>query len=224
MDWSCAPEISMKLILAVILGGVLGLERQRKGRGAGLRTHILVCLGATVVMTVSDVIVRQGGGATWTETARIAAGIITGIGFLGAGTIMTVGSEPRGLTTAATIWFSAALGIAIGTGLLFIALASTALALVVVLGFEYVEYLLPGYEHVVVTVRMPNGMKRLSEIEKAIQDRGFRLSASRIKVTGDDESADMTFELTASAKEKVEDLTALLLEQFPSVERVTFER
>ena len=141
--WDCtgmvaeAEDICGKLVLAVVLAGILGLERQRKGRGAGLRTHILVCLGATVAMMIPDLVASRGGGNGWADTGRMAAGIITGIGFLGAGTIVSAGRGPQGLTTAAMVWFVATLGIAIGSDLYLIAVCATALALVVVLGLGY---------------------------------------------------------------------------------------
>jgi len=107
----------IRLSLAFILGGVIGLEREKKGVSAGLRTHILVTVGSALVMLTSlyiyGIYQREGGTI---DPGRIAAGVITGIGFLGAGTIIRSKEGIRGLTTAASIWVSAAIGLAVGCG------------------------------------------------------------------------------------------------------------
>lgn len=228
--WDCigilaeAGDIFGKLALAVVLAGILGLERQRKGRGAGLRTHILVCLGATLAMMIPDLVASRGGGSGWLDTGRMAAGIITGIGFLGAGTIVSAGREPHGLTTAAMVWFVAALGIAIGSDLYLAAVCATTLALVVVLGLGYIERLLPSYQRISVTIRMPKGLERLKEVEDAIREKGFHVTASRVKMTQAGEHVDMTFELMASARVGIPDLAAAFEDRFASAEKITFER
>ena len=107
----------IRLSLAFVLGGVIGLEREKKGVSAGLRTHILVTVGAALVMLTSLYIygIYQAEGRT-IDPGRIAAGVITGIGFLGAGTIIRSKEGIHGLTTAASIWVSAAIGLAVGCG------------------------------------------------------------------------------------------------------------
>jgi len=126
----------LKLIAATLLGGLIGLEREVHGRPAGLRTHILVCLGSTLFALTSFNI----AGKLY-DPGRITAQIVTGIGFLGAGTIMRQGSVVRGLTTAASIWTIAAIGIAVAIGgdMYFIAIAT---ALLVV----FTLYLVPHVE------------------------------------------------------------------------------
>jgi putative Mg2+ transporter-C (MgtC) family protein len=125
----------LKIALAVILGGAVGLEREFSGRPAGLRTHILVCLGATIIVLASTSIPELFGSSNHEtlriDPGRIAAGIVTGIGFLGAGSILRTGEFVRGLTTAACIWFAGALGIVIGEGFYLLAIVSTAVVFVV---------------------------------------------------------------------------------------------
>ncbi|MCK4912125.1 MAG: MgtC/SapB family protein [Candidatus Omnitrophica bacterium] len=107
----------IRLALAFILGGVIGLEREKKGVSAGLRTHILVTVGAALIMLTSLYIYgmfKEEGCAI--DPGRIAAGVVTGVGFLGAGTIIRSKEGIRGLTTAASIWISAAIGLAVGCG------------------------------------------------------------------------------------------------------------
>lgn len=107
----------IRLTLAFILGGVIGLEREKKGVSAGLRTHILVTVGATLIMLTSLHIydMFKGEGCS-IDPGRIAAGVVTGVGFLGAGTIIRSKEGIRGLTTAASIWISSAIGLAVGCG------------------------------------------------------------------------------------------------------------
>lgn len=121
-------ELALRLILAALLGGVLGYERQRKGKVAGLRTHMLVSLGtATYVVGI----VAAGGSSS--DMARVVQGVAAGLGFIGAGAILKSSQEQHvsGLTTAASIWMAAALGVAAGMGSLSTALVSALAAWVI---------------------------------------------------------------------------------------------
>lgn len=105
----------MRVLAASVCGGLIGLERELKGRPAGLKTFSLVCIGAALAMVTNEYIAKMAGGDA--DLARMAAQVISGIGFLGAGTIIVTGTNQiRGLTTAAALWVTAALGICIGTG------------------------------------------------------------------------------------------------------------
>lgn len=132
----------VKLILATLLGSLIGLEREYHGRPAGLRTHILVCIGATV-LTISGLsiaaVFSNGIVSSGEEISRIVAGIVTGIGFLGAGAIIRTSDLIRGLTTAACIWFVAAVGIVIGIGQYLLAASSTGIALLVLVLLPLLE-------------------------------------------------------------------------------------
>lgn len=122
-------EMALRLLLAAALGAAIGYQRERTGKPAGLRTHVLICLGAALFTVASS----YGFGAA-TDPARVAAGIVTGIGFLGAGAIIRSGEGiVVGLTTAATIWVVAAIGLAAGAGLYLISAVTTAIALIVLL-------------------------------------------------------------------------------------------
>lgn len=103
-------EIVFRLLLATVIGGLIGVERERKNRAAGFRTHILVTIGSSLIMLVS---INMGPNA---DLARIAAQVVSGIGFLGAGTILRSGGNVKGLTTAASLWVCGGLGLAIGMG------------------------------------------------------------------------------------------------------------
>jgi putative Mg2+ transporter-C (MgtC) family protein len=118
-------EMVLRLLLAAALGAVVGLQRERTGKQAGLRTHILICLGAALITLLS--IYGFGPGS---DPARVAAGVVVGVGFLGAGVILhREGGIVVGLTTAATVWVVAGIGMAAGAGLYIVAAVATALVL-----------------------------------------------------------------------------------------------
>ncbi len=132
----------VKLILATFFGSLIGLEREYHGRPAGLRTHMLVCIGAAI-LTISGMSIAaefsNGNGPSGEEISRIVAGIVTGIGFLGAGAIIRTSDFIRGLTTAACIWFVAAIGIVVGIGQYYLAAWSTGIALLVLILLPLLE-------------------------------------------------------------------------------------
>lgn len=134
-------EILIRLVLACFLGGLIGLERERNKQPAGLRTHILVCVGATLVMLCNLFIFEKYKGVANIDPARLGAQVISGIGFLGAGTIIKEGLSIRGLTTAASLWVVACMGIAIGLGFYYGALIATFFILVILIFFSKFEYL-----------------------------------------------------------------------------------
>ena len=112
-DAAQTTQIVLRLLIAASLGGLLGFEREMKSKTAGIRTHMLVCLGAALF-----VLIPQQAGATLGDLSRVLQGLVAGIGFLGAGAIIigNQGSAPKGLTTAAGIWLTAAIGVAAGMG------------------------------------------------------------------------------------------------------------
>lgn len=132
-------EIILKLTLACFLGGMIGLERESLNRPAGLRTYTLVCMGSTLAMIVSLDMYYQYAHTVNADPGRIAAQVVSGIGFLGAGTIMREGANIRGLTTAAGLWVVACIGLAIGAGMYLPAVVATALILFVLIYFVKFE-------------------------------------------------------------------------------------
>jgi putative Mg2+ transporter-C (MgtC) family protein len=123
--------ILLKILVAALLGGMIGMERDKHGRAAGLRTHLLVSLGAAVFTILSEIVARRAmADGFMADPGRISAQIVTGIGFLGAGVILKSGVNVRGLTTAACLWTAAAIGMTAGSGLFLLAAVVTAVALV----------------------------------------------------------------------------------------------
>jgi putative Mg2+ transporter-C (MgtC) family protein len=141
-------EMSLRLAAALAAGLVIGMERESRGRPAGLRTTILTCLAASTAMVLSEALFIRSdsaapSGAWRPDPARLGAGILTGIGFLGAGTIMRHEHIVRGVTTAATLWFVTVLGLAYGAGHYGLGIAATVLALIVLTVLPHLEKHLP---------------------------------------------------------------------------------
>ena len=121
-------DILIKLILACICGGMIGYLREKEKKAAGLRTHMLVCSGSTLLMLISIYMSTLFPGS---DAGRIASNVVTGIGFIGAGTIIQSGSSIIGITTAASIWVASAIGLALGCGFYFGGIAATILAIII---------------------------------------------------------------------------------------------
>lgn len=129
-----------KLLLSLLLGCCVGMERKRKGQSAGLRTFALISMGATLAMILSIYVPQEYLGLKNGDPGRIAAQVITGIGFLGAGAIIQGKGSVRGLTTAAGIWMVAAIGLAVGVGMYVIAIIATALIIFILLIIEQLDH------------------------------------------------------------------------------------
>jgi putative Mg2+ transporter-C (MgtC) family protein len=135
------------MLLSTLLGTLVGWERQMGRKPAGLRTHTLVCLGSTMFVLIAPHAMRSFGMNQFDPT-RIAHGVITGVGFLGAGSIMRQEGYVHGLTTAASVWMVAAIGVAVGVHAYGLAVVGTVLALVVLEGYRWVErFLSPGSDN-----------------------------------------------------------------------------
>jgi putative Mg2+ transporter-C (MgtC) family protein len=186
------PHVLLRLAAAAVLGGAVGMERELRERGAGLRTHLLVCVGSALFTLVSAYGFREflvnGGAVVRADPTRIAAQIVSGIGFLGAGAIIRQGLSVRGLTTAATLWLVAAIGMATGAGWYSAALITTACALIT-LGplrtFAYrfiVRYRPTEVDRLLVDI--PAGGSPGAVVE-AIERRGGRVVSLEIAQEGD---------------------------------------
>lgn len=134
--------VATRLILAAILGAVIGIEREIKNRAAGFRTHIIVSVGACLIMLIGIDGIGKFSSDTARDTARIAGQVISGIGFLGAGTILQKKNAVTGLTTAATLWLSAAIGLAVGIGYYEGAIIATVICLVTLISLNKISDLI----------------------------------------------------------------------------------
>src|SRR6266850_8616603 len=147
--------IVLKLLMAMACGGAIGFERELSRKAAGLRTNVLICMGAALYMIISRHI---SGGAAYTDPARLAAQVVTGIGFLGAGVVLRARGSITGLTTAATIFVVGAVGIAIGEGMFGLGLLATVLIIMVLVVLRKVERVVIKRKrlfHYILTTRDP---------------------------------------------------------------------
>ncbi|MCL2210903.1 MAG: MgtC/SapB family protein [Treponema sp.] len=129
-------DIVIRIVLAFIAGGIIGFERSSRRQVAGLRTHILIAVGAATLMVLSIWLPKQMDSG---DPGRIAAQVVSGIGFLGAGAIIRLGNSIRGLTTAASLWLTAAIGLAIGAGLYIAAVTAVVLAIITLVLLNHLE-------------------------------------------------------------------------------------
>jgi putative Mg2+ transporter-C (MgtC) family protein len=180
LNWD---EALLRLALAGVLGGAVGLERELREREAGLRTHLLVSVGAAL-FTITG---AYGFASVRTDPTRVAAQIVTGIGFLGAGAIIRQGSSIRGLTTAATLWVVAALGLACGAGYYSAAAITTAVVLFALWPLRIAAYrILRRFraEDGRLLVELPAGTP-LAEVIDEIERTGVRITALEVGQEGD---------------------------------------
>ena len=212
-------DLLFKLGLSVVLGGAVGLERELSGKPAGLRTNILICLGSTMLMDLSIKLGVGPDGARFGDPARLAAQVVTGIGFLGAGTIMQARGAVVGLTTAATIWVVAAIGLLVGGDRFVEAVGGTLLVLVVLAGLGQVERrILAAHRTVNCTIRVRSGADFVP-IEKEIRGAGLRVNTS----TKYEHDGDTTFELRLMGPAKQFDIVTARLLDRPEVLSVQFD-
>ena len=175
-----------KLFVAAILGGIIGWERHKRGRPAGLRTHLLVCIGVTLMMLVSEHIFLkyQGYGHNSVlriDPARIAAQVVTGIGFLGAGTIMRSRTSIRGLTTAASLWVVAGIGLAVGSGFILPAIFTTVIAMAILTLNSLVEKKMKRNKYRTIKMLITGQGHLLDEITQILEKNSVKLKNYKFK-------------------------------------------
>jgi putative Mg2+ transporter-C (MgtC) family protein len=202
-------EMVLKLIVSLIIGTIIGAEREYRNKSAGLRTIILICLGSTIFTIVSFESSHES------EVGRIASNIVTGIGFLGAGAIIRDGLSISGLTTASAIWVAAALGMAVGVGQFQLSLVATAMVMVVLVAFNYLQRTFDRLHkvivlHVIFDIRQ-NGIEEVENRMNELRIRYERIKERRqegdvkyeYQLTGDSRSLDKLVNFLIDQKEKV---------------------
>ena len=173
-------EVFWRLVVAATLGGLIGIEREIHGRPAGFRTHLLVTVGACLMMVVSEAYYVKYGmldveSVVRLDPGRVAAQIVTGIGFLGAGAIIKDGHTVRGLTTAACLWVAAGIGMAVGVGLYLPAVFVTVLALFNLLFLKRAERLFRSDQYRTLIVTCDDSVDSLPEIEQCLAIEALRI-------------------------------------------------
>lgn len=181
-------EIALRLAFAMLIGALIGVEREFSHRPAGLRTHMLVALGACAVMITSQMLFCQYRpyGAT-ADPGRLSAQVIAGVGFLGAGTILREGVIVKGLTTAASIWTVACLGIAVGAGYYEVAFIAVFFILITLTVFEWLQHRVfrNRFNRYTFTLRCTNVVPVLEKVNHMITSKDARMNSIQVEDTGD---------------------------------------
>jgi putative Mg2+ transporter-C (MgtC) family protein len=206
-----------RLCFAALAGGLVGLEREARGRQAGFRTNLLVCLGSALVMLVSthfaDFPWHGAAGVNINvDPGRIAYGVMTGVGFLGAGTILhhTGAGAVRGLTTAAGLWCVAAVGLAIGFGLYTLATTATVMIVTALWFLDDLERLIPREQRRQITIRTQFKPGCVRELVEIMKDVGVRVMETSLKRCSDLTHADVTIAFAFKRPEQFEGIIAML--------------
>lgn len=192
-----------KLVISLILGSVVGWERKRKGQIAGIRTFALISMGSTLAMILSIYVPQEYLGLKNGDPGRIAAQVVTGIGFLGAGTIIQMKGSVRGLTTAAGIWIVAAIGMAVGVGMYAVSLVATILILVILLLLEQIEHRIHvGVETRIIRIRVDGIVKDIDGYRNLL--RRFRVHLINVYVEYDFKEPSTRLNLVVLVKENTD--------------------
>ncbi|MGB3366158.1 MAG: MgtC/SapB family protein [Acidaminobacteraceae bacterium] len=180
-------DIFLRVGMACFFGGLIGIERESVNRPAGFRTHMLVCLGASIVMLSNIYLLEEYGDIVNVDPGRYGAQVISGIGFLGAGTIIKEGFSVRGLTTAASLWAVACIGLVIGAGHYSLAIFATVMVFLILETFSRLE---KRYKHsrreLVLYLKLRNIPGQLGKVTSVIGSKESRISNIAMKNTEDD--------------------------------------
>ena len=217
----------IRLLAAAALGSLIGFERERLDRGAGLRTHALVATASALLTIISAYGFQEvvtSNRAVAVDPSRIAAQIVSGIGFLGAGLIIFRRNVVYGLTTAASVWAVAAIGIACGAGMFIPAAVSTGLFLVILTGMRPVEQRLFAHKRVApVTIRLHRQDGQIAAIEEAVRSSGLEMRRLAFRPDAQKNESTVTLELQEGDAARMAEL-AERLQAVPGVKDITFSR
>jgi len=189
-------EDLIRILIALVCGGIIGYERESKNRPAGLRTHMLVCIGAALVMVVSQHLFEQYPEGV-IDPSRLGAQVVSGIGFLGAGTIIRDRFSVTGLTTAATLWGVACIGLAVGSGYYLMGIITTGIIFLTLILFRKLEGVLkikPSKAKLKVTALYDENTANI--IKELLEKDGFLLKGAKFSKSKNGETVDFTYELS----------------------------
>lgn len=207
-DWL---DVCLRLAVGVLLSGLIGWERETLQRPAGLRTHMLVGAGATLIMIVSNSMVTVGAAGA-ADPGRIAAQVVSGIGFLGAGTILREGITVRGLTTAASLWVVAAIGLAVGAGFYLGGVATTIIVLATLIYARMIEHRMVGGKTRLL-MEVKDGTGALGEIASVLGQHQIDIRQVEIRPAQDPDNVMLYFSVVAPSQQAtmaaMESLSAL---------------
>jgi len=206
-------EDFFKLLLACLLGGLIGYQRESSHRPAGLRTHILVCVGSALVMVTSEFIFNAYKGATTLDPARLGAQVISGIGFLGAGTILREGTTVKGLTTAAGLWAVSCVGIAIGAGFYSGGVTAALLVYLTLLISKDWDVVIDKKGHSnKIKISLPNTAGTIGKIESMLSEKNISIKTMKVVPSSNNENLDFIIYVDSPDLRIAEDIANLLKE------------
>jgi len=222
--WTWEWQAIVRLLAAALLGAAVGAEREREGRAAGLRTLMLVSLGAAMAMVVSvhfaNVFASTKSEAIRLDPARVAYGVMVGIGFLGAGVIVRRGTGVHGLTTAAGLWCTAAIGLACGFGMFTVALAGTGMVVIVLQGRFRLDRLVPTKSIKFLSATLPSdGEDTVRKLREWIRSRGGSVNDVQCERDLSAGTETITFEISLPANVSATSLLELTREE-PRITRI----
>lgn len=209
-----SPDVNLvgavaKLVLSLMLGAIIGLERRRKGQIAGMRTFALISMGATLAMLISIYIPQEYMGLKNGDPGRIAAQVVSGVGFLGAGAIIQMKGSVRGLTTAAGIWMAACIGLAVGAGMYIISVIATLLIIFILVNIERIEmrhnFL---WETKIIRVKMDGILDDIQPLRDIITSNDVHISDEFMKYDYEDGFTIVNFMVRSTSKVNVPALFA----------------
>lgn len=181
-----------KLILSMALGGLIGYERKRRGQSAGVRTFSLIAMGSTLAMILSIYVPQEYMGLKNGDPGRIAAQVVTGIGFLGAGAIIQMKGSVRGLTTAAGIWMVAAIGLSVGVGMYVISALATVLVMIILVALDKIEHKTNfGTELTTVKLTIDGIVDNITDYRNCLKNRRIQITRYNIEYRYSDGKTDM---------------------------------
>ena len=171
-------DMVIRLFLGFVAGAIIGFERSSRRQVAGLRTHILIATGSTLLMLLSIYLPQQYNPMRTSDPGRIAAQVVSGIGFLGAGAIIRLGNNVRGLTTAASLWFVAAVGLAVGSGLFLMAALAEVLAIIALVLLGMVEKrIFPSSRYKMLEISYKENIQSTKEVMDLVKSSGIQVQS-----------------------------------------------
>lgn len=175
-------EEILKILLAIVVGGLIGYEREYRNKSAGFRTMVFICVGATIFTIISSQVAEDLGG----NPTRIAANIVSGVGFLGAGVIIRDGGRVAGLTTASIIWLVAGLGMSIGTGAYDVAAVGCIVVLIVLWVFPYLEAIIDSLQETrTYTITCALNYDKIGELHTTLRECGLKVKSYSFTKSGE---------------------------------------
>ena len=218
-----SPDVTLasavcKLVLSMMLGAVIGIERRRKGQIAGMRTFALISMGATLVMLISIYIPQVYLGLKNGDPGRIAAQVVSGVGFLGAGAIIQMKGSVRGLTTAAGIWMAACIGLAVGAGMYLISIIATLLIIFILVNIERIEmrhnFL---WESKIIQLKAKGILEDIQSVRDLIENDDIHISDEYMKYDYENQMTIVNFMVRSKTNVNVPALFATIKEKHEAI-------